>query len=269
MIKRILSEPLFQFSILGLALFLLFNLVSPEDSDNKIVIDQYDIDELASKWNLQWQRDPTEQELKGLLDNYIKQEIYYREALAMRFDHNDEIVKRRMAQKMQFLTKDLAERVNPTDVQLEQFLKSHRNKYLREKLVSFDQIYFSPDKRENALSDAKGALNSQNPIGDFSSLRTSYSEISINRLYTEFGTEFAKSIDTINMSMNWQGPIKSGFGYHLVKVNKIFVAEPYELSQIRNRVIDDFQADNLKKVNDELFNSLLEKYDIILDFEQE
>ena len=113
--KNFLKEPLVHFLMIGVALFFLYSIVGTNEIDNKIIINQYDLNEIVAKWNLQWQRDPTPQELKGLLDNYIKEEIYYREALAMNLDHNDEIIRRRLAQKMKFLSQDLAESSDPTD----------------------------------------------------------------------------------------------------------------------------------------------------------
>ena len=116
--------------MIGVALFFLYSIVGTNEIDNKIIINQYDLNEIVAKWNLQWQRDPTPQELKGLLDNYIKEEIYYREALAMNLDHNDEIIRRRLAQKMKFLSQDLAESSDPTNDLLQTFLDQNQEKYV-------------------------------------------------------------------------------------------------------------------------------------------
>ena len=111
--KRIISEPLFQFLTIGALLFFVYGLINTEESRNEIVVDTNLINELVAKWELKRNRQPSLQELKGLVNQYIEQEVLYREALAMNLDHNDEIVKRRLAQKMEFLSDGLAELLQP------------------------------------------------------------------------------------------------------------------------------------------------------------
>ncbi len=255
------------FLAIGLGLFLLFSLVASDDTDTRIVIDEYDINELIAKWNLQTQRDPTEVELKGLLDDYIKQEIYYREALSMNLDHNDEIIKRRMAQKIKFLTEDIAENSEPSDEELEDFLIANQEDYMDEMRVSFTHLYFSPDRRDDAKADAEQALKTTNPKGDRSPVRTEYENSPLFRIRADLGFEFVSELSSLKANEVWQGPISSGFGYHLVKISEVIPARPKTLNEVRTQLLNDYQYQIQQEINDDLYDGLLQKYEVVLEFE--
>ncbi|WP_422361014.1 peptidyl-prolyl cis-trans isomerase [Reichenbachiella sp.] len=269
MIKNLLKEPLIHFALIGLSLFVLFSFVNTEESETEIVIDEYDLNEIVSKWKLQWQRDPTPQELKGLLDGYIKQEIMYREALAMNLDHNDEIIRRRMAQKVQFLTQDIVERVEPKEEELQAYLKENQNNYKSEKLISFEHIYFSNDLRKDAKSDAAKALQSNNLIGDSSPIRNSFKDASVTKISGELGERFTDSLEKLEVSDSWQGPIESGLGYHLVIVSNIVDSRNLELHEVLKKVKTDYQYDMRNQLNDNLYESLLKKYEVSIELDDE
>ncbi|MGL1885822.1 MAG: peptidylprolyl isomerase [Reichenbachiella sp.] len=265
--SKIFKEPLVHFGIIGVALFILFSFVNEDETDTQIVIDQYDINEIVSKWNLQWQRDPSPDELKNLLDNYIKEEIFYREALAMNLDHNDEIVKRRMAQKMQFLTQDIANDLVPSDEELSEFMSQSRDKYLKEKTISFEQVYFSPDSRENPLQDAQTALEKNKIKGDYSPIKNLYTQVALSRIRADLGLTFARLLDSLSVQDQWQGPFTSGLGVHLIKVNSIISSESIPLEKVKQQVTDDYIYDAQQQMNEDIFNGLLEKYEVKLSFE--
>jgi len=169
--KKLLKEPFFHFIILGIGLFLLFGLVNEKtDSKNTIIINDFDVSSLISKWEMQWKRPPTEQELQNLININIKQEIFYQEALKMNLDHNDEIIKRRLAQKMQFLSNDIAAMIEPTDEVLKDYYKEHADKYLTPTAYSLYQITFSPDKRKDYYNDALKTLK-QFPEANFKEMK--------------------------------------------------------------------------------------------------
>ena len=153
--KNLFKEPFTHFIIIGIGLFLLYGLVSEKtDSKNTIIINDFDLDNIISSWEMQWKRLPTEQELQNLIDQNIKQEIFYQEALKMNLDHNDEIIKRRLAQKMQFLSNDIAKLVEPTDKELNEYYQKHSDKYLAPPSYSLYQITFSADNRKDSYKDA-------------------------------------------------------------------------------------------------------------------
>ena len=126
--KNLIREPLFHFLFFGGLLFGLYAWVSDPDEDGQtIIISDYDMENLIASWEMQWKRLPTDDELKRLVEQNIKQEIFYQEALKMNLDHNDEIIKRRLAQKMQFLSNDLAKLRQPTEEEIQAFYQTHKD----------------------------------------------------------------------------------------------------------------------------------------------
>ena len=143
-------EPLVHFLVLGALLFGLFALVNNEASSkspNRIEITSADVDRLQERWTKQWNRPPTETELKSLIEAYLREEILYREALALGLDQNDTIIRRRLAQKMEFLFEDLADQVEPTDEELKRYFDRNRDQYRLPARFSFAHVYFSVDQR--------------------------------------------------------------------------------------------------------------------------
>ena len=192
--KKILKEPLFQFLLIGLGLFLLYNLVKTEEAENEIVIDTFLMNELVAKWQMKRTREPSLQEMKGLIELYIEQEVMYREALAMNLDHNDEIIKRRLAQKMEFISDEFAESLQPTGKMLKDYYQEHKESYLKPSVYSLKQVYFSEDKRANAVENAKKAIEEENPenFGDQLSLPSNYTNTSADKIAIDFGFAFAR-----------------------------------------------------------------------------
>ncbi len=265
--KTLMREPLVHFSLMGLALFVLFSFVKSDDSNYEIVIDAYDVNEIVSKWRMQWNRDPTADEFKAMLDNYIKEEIMYREAKAMNLDHNDEVVRRRMAQKLQFLSEDISTSFSPSDDELASYLGRNAPKYAMEKIISFDHLYFSPDKRTDPESSAIAALNEDQPLGDPCPVRSQFRQASLSLIRSELGTDFAKAIAEMGESGEWQGPVRSGLGFHLVKVVEVVPGRLPTLEQVREKVTRDFMFDYRTQFQEELLAGLLEKYEVTFDLE--
>jgi len=128
--KKIFKEPLVHFILLGIALFVFYGLIGDkEDRQNTVVFDTYDLENIMASWEMQWKRPPSQQELSNLISQNIKQEIFYQEALMMNLDHNDEIIKRRLAQKMEFLSNDLETMQSPTEKELQAYYESKHEKY--------------------------------------------------------------------------------------------------------------------------------------------
>ena len=158
---KFFKEPLFHFLALGAALFLLYGLVSDDrrDAQNQLLVTQGDIRQLADTWQMQWRRQPTSAELRGLVEAHIKEQILYREALAMGLDQDDTIVRRRLAQKMEFLAQDIASWVEPTEEELETFLAENPELFRTPVEVTFTHVYVSPDARgASAREDAEALL---------------------------------------------------------------------------------------------------------------
>jgi hypothetical protein len=143
---RIIREPLFHFLVLGAAIFAVHGLITRHQTDKpgEIVVTQAAVENLITGFTRTWQRPPTADELQALVRDYIREEGAYREALALGLDRDDMIVRRRLRQKLEFVSDGLATRTEPSDAELQSFLQAHKESFQTEPLFSFQQIYFNP-----------------------------------------------------------------------------------------------------------------------------
>ena len=266
--KRIISEPLFQFLIIGALLFFVYGLINTEESRNEIVVDTNLINELAAKWELKRNRQPSLQELKGLVNQYIEQEVLYREALAMNLDHNDEIVKRRLAQKMEFLSDGLAESLQPTEEMLVTYYEENKENYKKSPIYTMQQVYFSEEKRVNVFEDAKSALKSENPeeLGDNISLSSQYTKESELKIARDYGSAFATALDSLPIG-EWTGPIYSGFGVHIIFITEKKPSSYFTFNEVAEKVNVDYNYEASNDFRKELIASLLKNYTININLD--
>ena len=268
--KKVFREPLIHFLLLGLGLFILYGIVSKNQVDeDTIIIDDFDVNNIIASWEMQWKRLPTDQELKSLILQNIKQEIFYQEALKINLDHNDEIIKRRLSQKMQFLSNDIASLKQPDAEDLKQYYKDHIDKYKSPYSYSLYQIIFSPDYREDPKADAiktLAELGKVNPdkaksSGDRMPFPFYYQNMDENELNRELGLNFSNSLRRID-SNKWNGPVKSGFGYHLVYITDKKEPSPIDFEIIRNEVERDYEYDQQKLLEEEIYEEYRKNYHI-------
>jgi len=233
--KRLLREPLVHFLLIGVALFGFYSITDsarPANAASKVIRMSFDeIRQLTLLYQAQWRRLPTPQELEQLVENKIQQEILYREALAMGLDRDDEIVKRRMAQKMQFLAEDVAASREPATAELKSWFEKNSAKFAQPPRLSFRHLYFSPDRRgARARDDAEQALGklARQPVdakvagslADPFMFQDYYRDRAPDYLAKEFGPRFALAVASLPPG-SWQGPVESGFGWHLVYVDTL------------------------------------------------
>ncbi len=275
--KKLLKEPFFHFIAIGIVLFLLYGLVNEKtDSKNTIIINDFDVSSIISKWEMQWKRPPTEKELQNLINLNIKQEIFYQEALKMNLDHNDEIIKRRLAQKMKFLSNDIAALIEPTDEDLKEYYKEHADKYLSPPSYSLYQITFSPDKRNDNYKDAVETLK-QFPNATFDEMKNwgdplpfnyYFDDVNANELGLQLGSKFSEGMKEVAIKQ-WAGPVKSGFGYHLVYVvEKVAPALP-DFELIKSKIIRDYEYDYQIEINEAIYQEFKKKYNIEIDIKSD
>jgi parvulin-like peptidyl-prolyl isomerase len=233
--KRLLREPLIHFLLIGALLFGLYGLMPSAGpatvASKQIRLSQSEIAQLTLLFQSQWRRPPTPQELERLVENKVQQEILYREALAMGLDKDDEIVKRRMAQKMQFLAEDVAAAREPTTAELKVWFEQNSDRFAQPPRLSFRHLYFSTDRRgERARDDAQQALaklagqpvdtQAAGALADSFMFQDSYRDRAPDYLAKEFGPRFALAVSKLAPG-SWQGPVESGFGWHLVFVDTV------------------------------------------------
>lgn len=266
--RKLIKEPLIHFLVIGAGLFLLYSVNNNTASKNEIIIDQFVVNDLSEKWDMQWHRQPTSNELKKLVELYINQEVLYREALAMNLDHNDEIIKRRLAKKMEFISDELAETLQPSEEILERYYRTNKSDYSKPPVYSFTQVFFDSKNRKSASSDASAALTNNNPIalGDALSLPNKYENVDGLKVAIDFGTRFAQALDTLQLS-KWLGPIRSGYGIHIVFIENKESAGVYGYDEVKEKVNADYNFFASNDFQKELTKTLLKNYDVIFELE--
>jgi hypothetical protein len=271
-----LREPLVHFLLIGAALFLFFRWTggSGGPDSNRIVIGPGQIQHLAVGFARTWRRPPTPQELKGLIDDYVREEMATREARSMGLDREDTVIRRRLRQKLEFLVEDAAEAVPPTDDELQAWLDEHPADYRRDPEVAFRQVFLSPDRRGDAVeADAKALLEelgSQGPEVDIGSLGDSImlpGEFDLAPLTVAsrmFGADFAGRLAELEPG-SWAGPIPSGYGLHLVFVRERVEGREPELDDVRDAVARDLLTARRKEQLEAMYERLLEQYEVVID----
>jgi peptidyl-prolyl cis-trans isomerase C len=283
LMRRLLREPLVHFLVLGAILFSVYAYgergrggVEPS---RQIQLSLGDLSQLALVFQAQWRRQPTEDEFRRMLENKVQQEVLYREGLAMGLDKDDEIVKRRMAQKMQFLAEDLAESHVPTTAELQSWFDQHREKFALPSRVSFRHLYFSPDRRgarakeDAALALAKLAGQAEDAklaqsLADPFMFQEYYRDRAPDYLGKEFGPQFALTVEKLTPG-SWQGPIESGFGWHLVYVDTLVPGRVPAFEEIEGDVKTAWLSEQKATVWEKAYNDMRAKYTVLLPAPQD
>lgn len=266
--QRLLKEPLVYFLLAGAAIFVLGGLAPANDADYRIEITAAERARLSDQWQAQMGRVPTAQELEGLIEQWIREEIYYREALRLGLDNNDTIIRRRLAQKLTFLTEDVATGSEPTRAQLQQFYQEHSDRYTVPERFSFRHRYFSSDRRADAEADARAALTAAeagdgSAAGDPFMLQMAYVQRSEREIAELFGREFAATLRELPAGGGWRGPIASAYGWHIVIVEQRVAARLPGYDEVARRVAIDYQQDLRRQANENYYQSLRDRYEIV------
>jgi hypothetical protein len=262
--------------VLGAVIFLVYSLVNTsEDTDRQIVIDDDKLEHINALWEIQWKRPATPEELRSLVENYIRQEVFYREALRMNLDHNDEVVKRRLSQKMEFMTADLTKMVEPaTDAKLKDYFETHQNDYIIPTAYSFNHILISTQKHENP-QDYAAALLSNAQVEELDVLRTKgdqtllpleFEHASKADILRELGEDFYNELGALPPN-KWSGPISSGFGTHLVYITAKDDSRIPKLAEVKDKVLRDFEYNKELTTKEAIYEEMKKSYKVIISSE--
>jgi hypothetical protein len=276
LIRKFLREPLVHFIALGALAFLLFHFNADRDApqDGKIVVTPAKVEQLVTGFSRTWHRLPTQQELDGLVEDHIREEVLYREALAMGLDKDDTIVRRRMRQKLEFLTEDASTAALPTDQDLQSWLDKHPDKFRVEPVIAFSQVYFNTgrpgESASVAAAKAHGRLNragtniAPHELGDPTMLPHELPPSRVDEVASVFGKEFAQQISQLEPG-RWAGPVQSSYGWHLVYVSKRTEGRSRPLSEVREGVQREWLTARRKEIVDATYRKLREKYAIVVE----
>lgn len=274
--RRLIREPLVHFLVLGAALFLFFHWRgdAPGSSSHRIVITAPQIQQLAVGFARTWQKPPTDAELKGLIDEYVKEEIATREAMAIGLDRDDIIIRRRLRQKLEFIAEDTAASVPPTDADLRAWMALHPDAFRSDPEIAFRQVYLSPQRHGASLKPdalrllaklrAAGPNVSIDHLGDPTMLPSQQTLTPLFDTANSFGDNFANSLMNAEAGQ-WVGPMESPFGLHLVFVSKKIPAAQQPLANIRPEVQREVLLERKKNELQNLYQRLLEKYTVKIE----
>jgi parvulin-like peptidyl-prolyl isomerase len=271
--RQFLREPLLHFLLVGIGLFVLYGQLRGGESGapREIVVSAARVEALAQSFATVWMRPPTAQEIKGLVDDFVAEEIYYREAIAMGLDQDDTVIRRRLRQKMEFISEDAAASIDPTEAQLQAYLAGHPEKFVSPAELTFRQVYFSTERRGEAarqhaerllaeLQAGRGPANLAD-AGDPTLLPQEMQAESAQVIANTFGSEFAEQLQDAPVGQ-WSGPVRSGFGLHLVRVVERGAATRPSLEEIRPIVLREWQAEQRTLANQEFLRTLRARYEV-------
>ncbi len=263
------------FLLIGAALFCVFDQVGdPVEVDNRIIISQADLDILANDWLRRTGRPPSPQQVEQQLRQYIREQVLSREAVNLGLDRDDVIIRRRLAQKMQYLFDDLGQVPDPTDADLNVFMSNHIERFTLPATLSFGHIFLDPDSRGEVTLDQALQLLSRlqesspaidtSELGDPTLLPLQFGNQTRLQISNLFGDEFAGQVYSLPVN-RWSGPVASGYGLHLVFVHSRTAARVQPLAEVRQSVIRQWQTAKQQELNDLFYQGIQQRYEIILD----
>jgi len=271
-----IKEPLLHFLLLGGILFFIYDINNDNTVNTKsIVISKAEIEHLKSLWTKTRQRVPTQSELQALIDHEIREKIMYQEALALGLDQGDSFVRRRLAQKMEFFSSDLADLANPSEEELLQYMSAHKEMFKSPGQINFMQVYIDPTKHklQTYAQTLLETLRLKDNEVDISTLTDSYmfkqayageSEYSLKKV---FGETFVKELFALPVQ-TWQGPITSGYGEHLIYITSLTPSRQEPLSLVRDKVVMEYKAQKRKEMDKVFYGNLRKSYDVIVESDQ-
>ena len=277
-LKRWMREPLLHFLLLGVVLFGAYAYSQRGrggvESSKQIALSLDDLRTMDMYFESQWHRQPAPSEFQAMVEDKVREEVLYREALAMNLDKDDTIVKRRMAQKMQFLAEDVAAAHEPSTAELKAWFEKNSNKFALPSRYSFRHLYFSPDKRgKNAQDDAAEALAKISSQSEDSKLAASladqfmfqdyYGDRAPDALAKEFGPQFVVALEKLKPG-SWQGPIESGYGWHLVYVDTVIPGRIPAFEEMEPDVKTAWLGEQKKQAWQKAYTEMRAKYTVLL-----
>jgi hypothetical protein len=274
---RLYRDPLLNFAVAGALLFIGYALMNDGETDRPstepVHIGKGEVRWLKETFANQWQRTPTDDELRGLVAGLLEEELLAREAKTLGLDQNDTIVRRRLAQKLTFLVDDTSRIVEPTDDELHRLYNTNAERFRVDARLSFTQVFFNPERRQHAETDAKAALVSistsggddrATTIGDPTLLETEFRDVDAQTVSNVFGADFARTVFLLKPG-SWAGPVKSAYGVHLVRTTDLRPATLRAFQEVRPKVLEEWRRQHEDQTKALYLGRLREKYGVVID----
>lgn len=271
---RLFKEPLVHFLLAGGLLFAVYSALNPDaaQEDTRLIeITPGTVQRLQDAWARQWRRPPTQEELDRLIEEHIREEVLYREAVALGLEQDDTIIRRRLAQKMEFLSEDIGTLAEPAESDLRAFFAERKVEFTEPARISFTHVYFSPDQRgAAAAADAELALAELQAAdvidatdrGDRFLMQSQYDRLTQRDAGQLFGGAFAEQVFELPVG-RWSGPVESGFGWHLVRVSEQVAPREPVFEEVREDVSREFNYERQRVARDATYEALRSRYEVV------
>ena len=271
-------EPLVHFLVAGTLLFglatLFEHITNANPSPKQIQVSAPEIQRLREVWIRQWGRSPDSKQMENLINDYVRDEVLYREALASGLDKDDTIIRRRLVEKMEFLSQELAS-APPSEKDLQEYFERNRGTFQVPAQIAFTHAYFSTSKRgSSAQDDASRALAQLSSpgtsstqlagLGDPFMLQSQYPLQTQQQVKELFGEEFTRKLFELEPG-TWAGPLRSGYGFHLVRILEKLPSRVPELAEVRGEVLTNFKNQRLQAASEAFYAQLRRKYQVDVD----
>ncbi len=270
-----LKEPLLHFMALGALIFIYYDFTATDaPADDEIIVSTAQQQRLIDSFAVTWKRRPTQKEFENVVREWVREEVAYREAVAMGLDSDDTIIRRRLRQKLEVIAEDIVSIVEPTRQELESYLAENQANYLEEPSYSLRQIFFSTDARgKSTQQDAEQALlllQAGDPLinpellGDPISLPRSLEKERLSTIAAQFGRDFATALSDAEQG-GWRGPIRSAYGLHLVVIDEYIPGRALTYEEAERNIRRDWEIQQRELAINQLYEKLSSKYTITIE----
>ncbi len=271
-IAALVRDPLVHFLLFGFVLFVAVEFIfdaRQESFDSKnIIVTQARQDQLEAQFANTWNRQPTEAETSGLIDTFVMEEVYYREALKLGLDNNDPLIRRRLQQKLEYLQEDMASLEEPDDDQLSTWYQQNKARFASPPKYTFQQLLLRSEDLTK-IDEIIASLNNGSAVpASFNAsglLETNNTALSSQTIVNRFGESFGRQLTQLTPAKTWQGPVNSSFGTHLVVLYKVIEAQTPGLSEVRERVLQEYYAERREEAKIATQSKLKNSYVIVID----
>lgn len=268
-VKKIITQPFILFVVFGILLFFIYTqtLQFVKDKNKKIVVSNNQIEMMKETFEKTWNRPPTGEELEGQIENYVMDEIFLNEAVAMGLDKSDPAVKRRLRQVIEMMMDDYTTTF-PTEQQLKEYLDANSDKFRKDPRTSFRQVYFEVNQHNEAVDLLKklqkGAKPESFKLKKLLMLPEEFQSATKFEVEKKIGKQFANAVFAMDIG-EWAGPIASAYGWHLVKVSERLEGEVPELNEIWDIVEREWAAEQKKVRKEEQYEILRDNYKVFIE----
>ncbi|GEO17608.1 peptidyl-prolyl cis-trans isomerase [Microvirga aerophila] len=268
---RLLKEPLLHFVAIGGLLFASHAAINPgggrgANTAPAIHLTAADAEWLKEMWTRQWRRPPTDEELRSLVADHLKEEVLAREARALELDVGDTVVRRRLAQKMTFLLDDTIRTAEPPEAELRTLYEMRPDLVRAAARVSFSQVFFHREQGDDRARISLAALSNAAALpidhGDRLLLGDTFADQDEQALANLFGADFARKVMTLPVGQ-WSGPVESGYGLHLIKVTDAPPSRALPFTEVRERLAHEWRRERQETANAQVYEGLLRKYRLV------